>query len=421
MFLVEKNRKSMKNKNWFFVLLLALAALSLAGTAAYFSVYGLTKLFYAAGLGITILAASLEFAKIITVTYVYRFWKKIKRGLRGFYVFAVIFIMLLTSVGIYGFLTGAYQKTANKVEMRDAQIIILENKKNMYNLNIERLNGNIGSASERIDILSGLRNQQETRLDTLYNRVNISSARRTEEQINSADAQIRVLNEDITDNLKQINAINDSILVLDQKIIEAKNTDVSNEIGPYQFVSNLTGIPMNRVVNIVALLIIVVFDPLAIALLIGINQLTMLKPEEEESRSGLFAELRLRRKKKEGGKNEEENLNDSKLKESESEKESSSEDLKKKLQEPEHLIISKTIEMIEPIIVEKDPEVIEDLFEEPPLEKVVEDSIVEKIEEPLVKEFKIPTKSQDDYDEFEPKKIASIIGKVNIAHFVPNN
>ena len=117
-------------KNWVFILLLSMAALSLAGTAAYFSVFGLTKLFAAAGIGITILAASLEFAKLVTVSYVYRFWKSIKKGLRGFYVFAVIFIMLLTSVGIYGFLTGAYQQTAIKIESRDSQITIIENKRN---------------------------------------------------------------------------------------------------------------------------------------------------------------------------------------------------------------------------------------------------------------------------------------------------
>ena len=83
-------------KNWVFILLLSIAALLLAGTAAYFSVFGLTKLFAASGIGITILAASLEFAKLVTVSYVYRFWNTIKKGLRGFYVFAVIFIMLLS-------------------------------------------------------------------------------------------------------------------------------------------------------------------------------------------------------------------------------------------------------------------------------------------------------------------------------------
>ena len=262
-------------KNWFFILVLSLAALSLAGTAAYFSIFGLSKLFYAAGLGITILAASLEFAKLVTVSYVYRFWKSIKKGLRGFYIFAVVFIMLLTSIGIYGFLTGAYQQSANKLEMRDSQVKMAENKKNLFVGQLDRVNKSIESSNERINTLSGLRTQQEKRLDNLYEQKYITVAKRAENQITGSDDQIKLLNQDITDKIKQTSSINDSIAFYDQKIIELKNSDVSNEIGPYKFVADLTGASMNKVVNIVALLIVLVFDPLAIALLIGVNQLTM--------------------------------------------------------------------------------------------------------------------------------------------------
>lgn len=274
-------------KNWFFILVLSLAALSLAGTAAYFSIFGLSKLFYAAGLGITILAASLEFAKLVTVSYVYRFWKSIKKGLRGFYIFAVVFIMLLTSIGIYGFLTGAYQKSANKLEMRDSQIKMAENKKNLFVGQLDRVNKSIESSSNRINTLSGLRGGQERRLDSLYSRKYVSIAQKTENQISGSDDQIKMLNQDITDKMKQSTSINDSIAFYDQKILELKSSDVSNEVGPYKFVADLTGASMNKVVNIVALLIVLVFDPLAIALLIGVNQLTMIiaaeiKKEDED-------------------------------------------------------------------------------------------------------------------------------------------
>ena len=275
-------------KNWFFILVLSLAALSLAGTAAYFSIFGLSKLFYAAGLGITILAASLEFAKLVTVSYVYRFWKSIKKGLRGFYIFAVVFIMLLTSIGIYGFLTGAYQQSANKLEMRDSQIKIAENKKTLFIAQLDRVNKSIESSNERINTLSGLRTQQEKRLDNLYEQKYITVAKRAETQITGSDDQIKLLNQDITDKMKQTTSINDSISFYDQKILDLKSSDVSNEIGPYKFVADLTGASMNKVVNIVALLIVLVFDPLAIALLIGVNQLTMtiiaeVKKEDEEN------------------------------------------------------------------------------------------------------------------------------------------
>ena len=270
------------NKNWFFILLLSIGALALAGTAAYFSVFGISKLFSAAGLGIIILAASLEFAKLVTVSYVYRFWKTIKKALRGFYIFAVVFIMMLTSIGIYGFLTGAYQKSANKIETRDSQIQIAENKKQSFVNQLDRINISIESSTDRINVLSGIRKNQETRLDSLYNRNYISVARNTEQQIANSDEQIRILNNDISEKMKETSNVNDSIAYYDLQIIELKDSDVSNEIGPYKFVADLTGLSINKVVNIVALLIILVFDPLAIALLIGVNQLTMLKEEEEK-------------------------------------------------------------------------------------------------------------------------------------------
>ena len=301
-------------KNWIFIILLSMAALSLAGTAAYFSVYGLTKLFAAAGIGITILAASLEFAKLVTVSYVYRFWKSIKRGLRGFYVFAVVFIMFLTSIGIYGFLTGAYQQSANKLQLRDAQISISENKKKIFTDQLDRINGQIKSSSERINTLSGLRAQQENRLDNLYNEKYIGVAQRTEKQINSSDDQIKLLNSDITEKMTSTNTINDSISFYDQKIAQLKSSDVSNEIGPYKFVADLTGIAVGKIVNIVAILIILVFDPLAIALLIGVNQLTLANSplyennEERDNAISRFIKNKLYKKKeeeKEEEKNEE--------------------------------------------------------------------------------------------------------------------
>lgn len=294
-------------KNWFFTILLSIAALSLAGTAAYFSVFGLSKLFYAAGLGIVILASSLEFAKIVTVSYVYRYWKSIKKFFRGFYIFAVVFIMFLTSVGVYGFLTGAYQQSANKLEMRDSQITIAGNKRNLFVNQLDRVNKSIESSSQRINTLSGLRNQQEKRLDNLYNQKYISVAKRTESQIIGSDEQIKLLNIDITEKMKQTTSINDSIAFYDQKIIDLKSSDVSNEVGPYKFVSDLTGIPMNKVVNIVALLIILVFDPLAIALLIGVNQLTMIENEEKTEKKPIFERIKKLFKRK---KQEEENASE---------------------------------------------------------------------------------------------------------------
>lgn len=363
-------------KNWFFIITLAIAALLLAGTAAYFSVFGLTQLFYAAGIGITILAASLEFAKIVTVSYVYRFWNIIEKGLRGFYIFAVVFIMFLTSMGIYGFLTSAYQKSANKIELRDAQIKIAENKRTLFVNQLDRVNKSIESSSERINTISGLRGQQEKRLDNLYNQKYISVAKRTEQQITGSDEQIKLLNDDITTKMQQTNGINDSISFYDQKIAELKSSDVSNEIGSYQFISSLTGIPMNKVVNIVALLIILVFDPLAIALLIGVNRLTMNKLIDEKGNKESMLN-RFRRK------------------------------FKKKQIKKDDLPVFET-EVVEPENIEEEVEQVQEITPE---------VVKEVVEQPR---FIAPEKiEQEKESEFEPQKIASVRSRVNVAHFVP--
>lgn len=292
------------NKNWFFIFILSIAALGLAGTAAWFSIFGLTQLFYGAGVGITILAASLEFAKVVTVSYVYRFWKHIEKGLRGFYIFAVVFIMFLTSMGIYGFLASGYQKSANKIELRDSQIKISNSKKTLFVNQLDRLNKSIESSSQRINTISGLRTQQEKRLDNLYNQKYMTVAKRTEGQITGSDEQIKLLNDDITLKMKQTNVVNDSIAFYDQKIADLKASDVTNEVSSYQFISDLTGIAMNKVVNFVALIIIFVFDPLAIALLIAVNRLTMNKEDIPDEKSVNKIKEFFRRKKK--NENEEE-------------------------------------------------------------------------------------------------------------------
>ena len=281
---MTKNNQEVK-KNWFFILLLSIGAMLLAGTAAWFSVFGLTQLFYGAGIGITILAASLEFAKVVTVSYVYRFWKTIEKALRGFYIFAVIFIMFLTSMGIYGFLISGYQKSANKVQLRDAQIKISENKKTLFVNQLDRINKTIESDNSRINVLSGVRTSQERRIDTLYQRKMNYDARGAQKYIGEQNEQLKILNQDITDKMKQSTTVNDSIAYYDQKIAESKASEVSNEISSYQFIADLTGIPMNKVVNFVALVIIFVFDPLAIALLIAVNRLTMNKEDRPDEKA----------------------------------------------------------------------------------------------------------------------------------------
>lgn len=434
-------------KNWFFILMLSIAALALAGTAAWFSVFGLTQLFYGAGIGITILAASLEFAKLVTVSYVYRFWKSIKKVFRGFYIFAVVFIMFLTSMGIYGFLISGYQKSANKIELRDAQVRIAENKKTLFVNHLDRINKTIESDNNRINTFSNIRNSQERRIDTLYQRRMNTDARANLKYVNDQNEQLKFLNQDITEKMKQASVINDSISFYDQKIAELKASEVSNEISSYQFISDLTGISMNKVVNFVALIIIFVFDPLAIALLIGVNSLTMTQPEKEE-RDSFWSNLKgtLKRKKEE---EEETKIEEEVIEETKPLEEKKSEEVIQET-EPEPFSDSwwNKFGVHEDTKVEEENDIIEPEVETEPIteEKIQEgvdelvklsdwkNSIIEPIQqvetEPeqiqnLKEEKQFLIKKEEPEikldDEFEPKKLASIKSRINVAHFVPND
>ena len=105
-------------KKKLFPWLIALSALSVSGSAAFYSVSGLGKMFAGASLQVMVLAGSLEFAKLVTASLLYQYWSSINKGLKIYLSIATLILILITSAGIYGFLSSAYQETAFKVEKR---------------------------------------------------------------------------------------------------------------------------------------------------------------------------------------------------------------------------------------------------------------------------------------------------------------
>ena len=98
----------------FRTLLLGLSALFVAFNAAFFSVSGLSKLFAGEkSLSVMLMKSSLELAKLITAGYLYNYWEKINKVFRWYLVTGVVILVLITSLGIYGFLTSAFQDTFN--------------------------------------------------------------------------------------------------------------------------------------------------------------------------------------------------------------------------------------------------------------------------------------------------------------------
>ena len=258
-------------KEYFFPFLVALSAFSLAGAAAFFSVTGLSKLFGGAQEAVIIMASSLEFSKLVTASFLHKYWKTIDWKLKTYLTIGTVTIMFITSAGIYGFLSSAYSETSNKLENIDGQIALVEQKKKIIQGDITRLESNQKLKQDRVQSLITLRTQQEARVDSLYNRGRANIAKRVEEQINQSNLEITRVTTETDDLGQKIQDKNDEIAKLDTEILGLKNNDVAGEVGPLKYIAKLTGYSMDSVVNFFILLLIFVFDPMAVCLVIATN------------------------------------------------------------------------------------------------------------------------------------------------------
>jgi hypothetical protein len=253
----------MKNlKNKIFPLLIAFSALSVSASAAFYSVSGLSKLFAGASLEVIIMASSLEVAKLVIASLLYQYWDSINKGLRAYLTVAAGVLILITSAGIYGFLSAAYQETANKENIVTQQITALETKKALYEETRDNLLADRKSNNELRGTLSkGSTTQYTDKNGNLVVRTNNSAIRNIE---STAKENERLAT--------KLDVVNDSIFALETQILETRvNSEAASELGPLKYLSELTGVEMNRIINWLLLIIIFVFDPLAIALVIAAN------------------------------------------------------------------------------------------------------------------------------------------------------
>ncbi len=260
-----------KAKNYIFPLLVAISALALAVAAAFFSVSGLSKLFGGAKEAVIIMASSLEFSKLVTASFLHRYWKQIDWKLKTYLTIGTVTIMLITSAGIYGFLSSAYSETSNKLNNIDGQITIIEQKKQIISDDILRLEESQKLKQNRIQSLITLRTQQEARVDSLYNKGRVSAAKRVEEQIGQSNLEIVKITIESDSISNKIQLRSEEIGQLGIDVLDLQNNDVAAEIGPLKYMANITGTSMDSVVNFFILLLIFVFDPMAVCLIIATN------------------------------------------------------------------------------------------------------------------------------------------------------
>ncbi len=265
--------------------LTALAALTLAGSAAFYSVFGLSKFYAGAATAVIIMGIAIEASKLIATSVLHQYHKILSLPIKLYLSFAILVSMTITSAGIYGFLISAYQETAFKMDIEDQVIGAEKNRlivfeQELKNLDLERnmLSDNISKANTNILKLSeGLSNNvvQYTNADGNVITTQSSSTRRILKEQLQTQSDYRdtlvVKRDKLATNIK---TANDSINTINIRVLQLKtNSDIAGEIGPLKYLSELTGVSMNRVVNWFTILLIIIFDPLAVALVIVLNNI----------------------------------------------------------------------------------------------------------------------------------------------------
>jgi len=252
-------------------LLIGLAALSIAGCSAYFSIIGLSTLFAGASIAIMVMAASMEFSKLVTASFLYMYWEKLGKVMKIYLTTALLVLVIITSMGIYGFLTAAFQSTSQELEIINRQVQNVELRKERFEEQIQLDRRDREVMNESVTQLT-----EGLATGNVIQYVDPESGQLV---TTTSGAQRNILRDQLEraqterDRLSnRIEAYTDSVTTLDMRILDMRSdTDLATELGPLQFVAEVLDVPMVQVVNILAILIMFSFDPLAIALVIAFN------------------------------------------------------------------------------------------------------------------------------------------------------
>ena len=253
---------------WF----LLFCALGLSGTAAYYSVVGLSIVFVGVAIPVIIMGGFLEVSKIAIATYLHDKWKETYGALKIYLTMALIILSIITSIGIYGLLSTGFQSNIAKLEINDKQIKNIEVKKDRFEeIKLEYTKEKTILDKDISKLRDGLSSNTTTQTvdrqtGQIVTRANNANRQSFEKQLKSAQD-----NRDIVSG--KIDAMNDSITRLDIKILDMESQEIEgNELGAIKYVSELSGWGLNEVANLFILILIFVFDPLAITLVIATNQ-----------------------------------------------------------------------------------------------------------------------------------------------------
>tara|TARA_A100001515_G_scaffold144678_1_gene149521 strand:+ start:1697 stop:2674 length:978 start_codon:yes stop_codon:yes gene_type:complete len=218
--------------------LVGFSALSIAGSAAFFSVYGLSKLFAGAQLAVIIMAGSLEFGKLVAASFLYRYWKDIGILHRTYMTIATVILILITSAGIFGFLSNAYQGATVSFEKETTALLYKEDR-------LEQLQ----------DDKRFLKEELEAAVSELPDNYRTAKRKLREEY------------------QPKINKINTDIINLKSEVgdLKVKIIETGVEVGPAIYLAKVFDSDVDTVVKFFIFILIFVFDPMAVIFVISYN------------------------------------------------------------------------------------------------------------------------------------------------------
>ena len=252
--------------------LVGISAIVIAGCAAYFSITGLGILFAGASVSVMVMAGTLEYAKLVTATYLKQKWDTIKGFNKWYLTSAVVILMAITSAGIFGYLSNAFQQQNIRLDQVQREIDVWNNK--------------IKTDTAQITLYTNQLNQLQSNSNTVLNNNTNRSSLRFATSTGKEQSKIRT----------KISVLNDSVVAYNGHINDIKNNNINleREVGGFRFVAEAFGASLNTVVKFFIFLIVIVFDPLAIALVIAFNQLVLgenKKEDEEEVKEDKTKEI----------------------------------------------------------------------------------------------------------------------------------
>jgi len=273
-----------------FTYIVGATSLVIAAIAAFFSIKGISLLFSGSFWAVVLMASSLEVGKLVAASALYRYFSEFNKLIKAYLLCAVIVLMAITSLGIFGFLTDAYNKSKAKYDAIQQQITFVEENKNSLT---NKLNFN----NDRIKTLVQIRTLQEEKsknLSTqsvttskesggLFSSGTVTTIDQTalknkqkmfeivNSEITSSNEEIKKLSEENNTLLNEVETLSNQILTLKAK------SSAETDIGTFKFVAKSFNLELDVAVKWFILSLVFVFDPLAVILLIIYNHLVKKK------------------------------------------------------------------------------------------------------------------------------------------------